>query len=317
MKQAFELSIAPSLELKLIIASQINPIAVFAINRTISGIETRILVLSDIQKIDLSIAPSLELKHCKARSKTKRCPTINRTISGIETDWHPAPTTGVLSLSIAPSLELKPWYFVNMSKSNFLSIAPSLELKLAFLRKFHNLEFTINRTISGIETKEVRFSSSAVTAYQSHHLWNWNRLCESQPPCPHRLSIAPSLELKLSTLFKHSYYHHLSIAPSLELKLKKHHTHLPHLTPINRTISGIETQKQLICSSLLTVLSIAPSLELKRRITAKPPRSSATINRTISGIETRKDFYGMFKPAALSIAPSLELKRGCTFSNCA
>ena len=101
--------------------------------------------------------------------------TINRTISGIETINGIHKFRLSEPLSIAPSLELKPVCNVNEATPSVLSIAPSLELKLGsapvrvdvpVIYQSHHLwnwnimsknrlsvrVWTINRTISGIET---------------------------------------------------------------------------------------------------------------------------------------------------------------------
>ena len=103
------LSIAPSLELKLIILV-ITGLVTLAINRTIFGIETRLcgLVRGTFNAINrtifgietpdryriskvvliLSIAPSLELKRKISGLIREKTAAINRTIFGIETGNH-------------------------------------------------------------------------------------------------------------------------------------------------------------------------------------------------------------------------------------
>ena len=170
--QVFLLSIAPSLELKRGNATGAGK-EVNAINRTIFGIETAYSLLG-LQLCSLS---------------------INRTIFGIETrnlNWISSRTW----LSIAPSLELKHTKSADLSRNMYLSIAPSLELKLKGEGWFSSAGRAINRTIFGIETGydyndaptgslsiapslELKLALVAAkiilaTAYQSHHLWNWN-----------------------------------------------------------------------------------------------------------------------------------------------
>jgi len=78
----------------------------------------------------------------------------------------------------------------------------------------------------------------------------------------------------------------LSIAPSLELKHRTEVSFKETFSPINRTISGIETLQTANRLFHNVLLSIAPSLELK------PDKSS---------LHQKKE-------SNLSIAPSLELK---------
>ncbi len=126
----------------------------------------------------LSIAPSLELKQGDACAEGADLDTINRTIFGIET-------------TIVSRFLLK-W--------KFLSIAPSLELKRIF----------IDRT----------FSKSK--PYQSHHLWNWNQI-------PQRAAGSVGFTINRTIFGIETLGHksldemlpYLSIAPSLELKLSR------------------------------------------------------------------------------------------------
>ena len=57
------------------------------INRTISGIETEQPQFNRFASVQLSIAPSLELKQTNTGTDTTRAVPINRTISGIETSF--------------------------------------------------------------------------------------------------------------------------------------------------------------------------------------------------------------------------------------
>ena len=99
-----------------------------------------------------------------------------------------------------------------------LSIAPSLELKHSLPVWLRFVRSSINRTISGIETRDLAFrrrmdvalsiapslelkleksnAEMVFTIYQSHHLWNWNYLQLIMRLFSIMLSIAPSLELK-------------------------------------------------------------------------------------------------------------------------
>ena len=128
VKQSAKLSIAPSLELKRVIA--LRPVfSDWSINRTISGIETNFARHSGNFDFILSIAPSLELKLLPWFRGGHLILAINRTISGIET-WI-----------VAQQMEERwPYQSHHLWNWNFplcnflvkcykLSIAPSLELK--------------------------------------------------------------------------------------------------------------------------------------------------------------------------------------------
>ena len=168
-------------------------------------------------------------------------------------------------LSIAPSLELKQIYviincnFTIFYQSHHLWNWNSKELRRLMEEEYYQSHHlwnwnswvnctvsisacTINRTISGIETQNLCLFRVEGSYYQSHHLWNWNKLALDKRAGLLYLSIAPSLELKLSTssisFWNFGLYqsHHLWNWNIINLAktLKQYYT-------INRTISGIET----------------------------------------------------------------------------
>ena len=123
----------------------------------------------------LSIEPSLELKHQFIKRIIHYTFPINRTISGIETsvlintklwaisyqsnhlwNWNSWIHFSPRAVKYYQSNHLWNW---NLRLRNqtawipYLSIEPSLELKLNKPRCESNRQFSINRTISGIETQ--------------------------------------------------------------------------------------------------------------------------------------------------------------------
>ena len=235
------LSIAPSLELKHHTRVNVSARLIFYQSHHLWN-WNKISACGGSASPPLSIAPSLELKpvsfggimHQGAFYQSHHLWNWNKELRFLQIKH--------INLSIAPSLELKPtnrqpdncrlepyqshhlWNWNDRSKCQwwytyFLSIAPSLELKQWMRGIPQVMAFAINRTISGIETVIASVFQFFNFLYQSHHLWNWNDSFTILLNYHSRLSIAPSLELKLCSITALSLPKELSIAPSLELKL--------------------------------------------------------------------------------------------------